>query len=211
MVGTAVAALRRALAAEAQRDVQSLCQQLIDALAAGSRCPRSACVVLAQRPSDDYGELHGLYEPEDAGRRARITVWMRTARRQQVVAFRSFLRTLVHEWCHHLDYELYRLPETFHTEGFYKRESTLANASAGAAKPPKDPVVQARRSWPRRRLRYNRAALRGALQQPARAAGCQARSYSIATALVEPCTAHGVTRTHSRVSAPAMRGHPTME
>jgi hypothetical protein len=27
-----------------------------------------------------------------------------------------------------LDYELYRLPETFHTEGFYKRESTLAHA-----------------------------------------------------------------------------------
>jgi hypothetical protein len=26
---------------------------------------------------------------------------------------------------HHLDYELYKLPETFHTEGFYKRESTL--------------------------------------------------------------------------------------
>jgi hypothetical protein len=84
-------------------------------------------VVMAQRPSDDYGELHGLYEPEDAGRCARITVWMRTARRQQVVAFRSFLRTLAHEWCHHLDYELYRLPETFHTEGFYKRESSIAN------------------------------------------------------------------------------------
>jgi len=95
-------------------------------------------VVMARRPSDDYGELHGLYEPEDAGRSARITVWMRTARREQVVAFRSFLRTLVHEWCHHLDYEFYRLPETLHTEGFYKRESSLANlllaqeAQAGA-------------------------------------------------------------------------------
>ena len=36
--------------------------------------------------------------------------------------------TLVHEMCHHFDYELYRLPETFHTEGFYKRESTLVAA-----------------------------------------------------------------------------------
>ena len=53
---------------------------------------------------------------------------MRTAQRQQVVAFRSFLRTLVHEIGHHLDYELFELAETFHTEGFYKRESTLANA-----------------------------------------------------------------------------------
>jgi hypothetical protein len=57
-----------------------------------------------------------------------ITVWMRTAARQQVVAFRTFLRTLVHEVCHHLDYELLALEETFHTEGFYKRESTLSNA-----------------------------------------------------------------------------------
>ena len=59
---------------------------------------------------------------------ARITVWMRTAKRQQVVAFRSFLRTLVHEVAHHLDYELFMLEETFHTEGFYKRESSLSNA-----------------------------------------------------------------------------------
>jgi hypothetical protein len=127
LAGTAVAALRRALAAEAQRDVQSLCQQLNDALSRALAVPPVRMVVMAQRPSDDYGELHGLYEPEDAGRCARITVWMRTARRQQVVAYRSFVRTLAHEWCHHLDYELYRLPETFHTEGFYKRESSIAN------------------------------------------------------------------------------------
>jgi hypothetical protein len=44
------------------------------------------------------------------------------------VAFRSLTRTLIHEFCHHLDYEFFRLEETFHTEGFYKRESSLANA-----------------------------------------------------------------------------------
>jgi hypothetical protein len=32
---------------------------------------------------------------------------------------------VLHELCHHLDYELYNLPETFHTQGFYKRESSL--------------------------------------------------------------------------------------
>ena len=37
----------------------------------------------------------------------------------------QFLRTLLHEICHHLDYHLYRLPDSFHTEGFYKRESSL--------------------------------------------------------------------------------------
>ena len=53
---------------------------------------------------------------------------MRTAAKQQVVAFKTFLRTVVHEVGHHLDYELLKLEETFHTDGFYKRESSLANA-----------------------------------------------------------------------------------
>jgi hypothetical protein len=66
-----------------------------------------------------------LYEPFDDGTPPLITVWMRTVARKQVVAFKTFVRTLLHELCHHLDYELLKLPETFHTEGFYKRESTL--------------------------------------------------------------------------------------
>ena len=108
--------------------MQRGCQRIIDALTAGYRVPPIRIRVLAQRPADDYGELHGLYEPEDARTPARISVWMRTARKRQVVAFKSFLRTVCHEVCHHLDYELFALEETFHTDGFYKRESSLANA-----------------------------------------------------------------------------------
>lgn len=37
------------------------------------------------------------------------------------------MRTLIHELCHHLDYELLRLADSFHTEGFYKRESSLVH------------------------------------------------------------------------------------
>ncbi len=81
--------------------------------------------LLAARPSDDWGELHGLYEPSEGRRRARITVWMRTAHHKRVVAFRTFLRTVLHEICHHLDYELLGLEDSFHTEGFFKRESSL--------------------------------------------------------------------------------------
>ncbi len=50
---------------------------------------------------------------------------MRTARQGRVVAFRTFLRTFLHEFCHHLDYHLFSLTDSFHTEGFYKRESSL--------------------------------------------------------------------------------------
>ena len=126
--GAAVERIRAALTRAARAEVETACQALIDALTAGYRVARIRVRVLAQRPADDGGELHGLYEPDDAAKPARITVWMRTAARKDVVAFKTFLRTLVHELCHHLDYELYKLPETFHTEGFYKRESSLVAA-----------------------------------------------------------------------------------
>jgi hypothetical protein len=60
-----------------------------------------------------------------------ITVWMRTAAKKRVVAFKTFLRTVLHEMCHHLDYELYGLEESFHTEGFFKRESSLFHQITG--------------------------------------------------------------------------------
>ena len=123
-----VAAIRDGLLREDRAAVQRACQALVDALVAAYEVPPVRVSVLAKRPSDDYGELHGLYEPDEERSPARITAWMRTAQRKQVVAFKSFLRTLVHEFAHHLDYEHFKLPETFHTEGFYRRESSLANA-----------------------------------------------------------------------------------
>jgi len=127
-VGADIARIRAALAADDRGALQAACQRVIDRLIDGYKVPPVRVRVLAQRPSDDYGELHGLYEPVEGRAPARITVWMRTAKKLQVVAFKSFLRTLTHEFAHHLDYELFLLEETFHTEGFYKRESSLANA-----------------------------------------------------------------------------------
>jgi hypothetical protein len=143
--GAVVQRIADRLAADDRAGVQKSAQALVDALVGAFRVPRIRVRVLARRPADDGGELHGLYEPEDGPTSARITVWMRTAAKKQVVAFRTFLRTLVHEVCHHLDYELFRLPETFHTEGFYKRESTLAGAllaqqAAVAAGDPQRPL-----------------------------------------------------------------------
>jgi hypothetical protein len=127
-VGAIVARIRAGLAADEVATVQRASQALVETLCAGYRVPPIQLRVLAQRPADDFGELHGLYEPEEGRTPARITVWMRTAAKRQVVAFKTFLRTVVHEVGHHLDYELFKLEETFHTDGFYKRESSLANA-----------------------------------------------------------------------------------
>jgi hypothetical protein len=50
---------------------------------------------------------------------------MRTVHYKRVVAFRTFVRTLLHEVGHHLDYTYLKLEDSFHTEGFFKRESSL--------------------------------------------------------------------------------------
>lgn len=129
------AAVEPALADAQRAALERACQALVDAINRQLGLPNVAVRVLERRPSNSYSELQGLYEPDEVtGGVARITVWMRTAQRVQVVKFRTFLRTLVHEVCHHLDYEHYKLPETFHTEGFYARESALMRELLGETK-----------------------------------------------------------------------------
>jgi len=110
-----------------ERSSQQLVDTICEPLKIGNMRISSVRVhALEQRPYDDWGELHSLYEPIDETRiRARLYVWMRTAKRKQIVAFKTYLRTLVHELCHHLDYEYYRLEDSLHTKGFYQRESSL--------------------------------------------------------------------------------------
>lgn len=117
--------IERALKTEETGRTGAAAQELVTALTRSLGIRPVRVRVLDRRPSRSWGELHGLYEPGDDRTPPRITVWMRTAQRRQVVAFRTFLRTVVHEAGHHLDYELLRLSESFHTEGFYKRESSL--------------------------------------------------------------------------------------
>lgn len=135
------ASIEQPLALGDRAGVQKACQALVNAVIAQLALPPVQVRVLARRPSNSYGELHGLYEPREVeeyarGLKATITVWMRTAQKEQIVKFRTYLRTLVHELAHHIDYEHYRLAETFHTEGFYARESAMVRELLG--EPPRD-------------------------------------------------------------------------
>jgi hypothetical protein len=125
------AAVTEALVTEREAPVQKACARLLNALVEVFAVPPLKVRVFAVRPNGDWGELHGLYLPAEDGVDARVEVWMRTVRHQRVVAPRTFLRTVLHEFCHHLDYEHFGLEETFHTEGFYKRESHLLTQLAG--------------------------------------------------------------------------------
>jgi hypothetical protein len=116
--------LREALERDDRRDVEAAASRLALGLARQLALASVSVEVLAVRPSAGWGELHGLYT-RDERRPAKIQLWMRTAHHRRVVAFRTFLRTLLHEMGHHVDYERLRLADSFHTEGFFKRESSL--------------------------------------------------------------------------------------
>jgi hypothetical protein len=123
--------------------VEATAQRLCDGITDALSIEPVDVEVLEVRPSFSRHELHGLYTPEEAPR-PRIRVWMRTAARARVVAHRTFVRTLVHELCHHLDYALLTLDESFHTEGFFKRESSLCRqllppAPGRGRRPPSSP------------------------------------------------------------------------
>ena len=87
--------------------------------------------VLAARPlrTREHGtfELFGDYTPESM----LIRVWMRTAVRKEVTSFGTFLSTLCHEFCHHLDFKKLGFVDSWHTRGFYERAGALYHHAKG--------------------------------------------------------------------------------
>jgi len=116
--------LTDALTSEDRGRTQEATTRLILGLCKILGLPAVRVEVLAARPHARWGELHGLYV-NARGKPPKVQLWMRTAKQKRVVAFRTYLRTLLHEVGHHVDYTGLRLPESYHTEGFYKRESSL--------------------------------------------------------------------------------------
>ncbi len=114
-----------------QKATAALVRVLCDALGV----PRVVLRVLARRPSDATAELHGLYEREE-GKRPILRVWMRTAAHERPVAFRTFVRVVMHELCHHLDYDKFEFGDSMHTHGFFARESSLVRQLLGTPETP---------------------------------------------------------------------------
>ncbi|MGO9263676.1 MAG: hypothetical protein ACLQBA_02120 [Candidatus Binataceae bacterium] len=131
--------LIRALESGAPSTVQRTAQALLDELCRLTRLAGVQLQVRSVRPHNTKGELHGIFYPRGTGRRDAnpyeyssangggplIVLWMRTAQRHDVVKPKTFLRTLMHEFGHYLDYALLRLGDSPHTAGFFKRESFL--------------------------------------------------------------------------------------
>jgi hypothetical protein len=89
------------------------------------------------RPHNTRGELHGIFYPRGPATQPGqplIILWMRTAQRHDVVKPRTFVRTLMHELGHYLDYVVLRLEHSYHTSGFFRRESFLVRTLLPSAR-----------------------------------------------------------------------------
>lgn len=69
------------------------------------------------RPAERYG----FYTPALES----ITIYNQTAKKHDVVAIKTFMHTLLHEFMHHYDRVYLKLTYSRHTAGFYKRISDL--------------------------------------------------------------------------------------
>jgi hypothetical protein len=134
--------LEAALESEDRKRVNAACSALCSSILRALGSPDVEVHVLARRPKNAEGELHGLYTREADGS-SKIEVWMRTSEQKKVVRFKTFLRTLLHELCHHLDFTLFRLTDTYHTEGFFKRESSLVRQLVPPVPKPQRPAPPA--------------------------------------------------------------------
>jgi len=117
--------IKAALAAEKQKELQAACKELLETLAAAYNIAPPTIKILATRPrkvtESWVYETFGDYDPETT----QIRLWMRTAIQKKATSYGTFLSTLCHEFCHHLDMVSLDLPETFHTRGFYERTAYL--------------------------------------------------------------------------------------
>ncbi len=146
------AALGDVLAADDRVEVERLTQRLVAGICRQMGVPIAAVRVMAVRPRSASAELYGLYVRSEDERPV-IYVWMRTAAREKPVAHRTYLRTVFHEVCHHLDYDLLDLEESFHTRGFFQRESSLMRQilvrRAGSVAQPERPAPIKREPAPK--------------------------------------------------------------
>jgi len=130
-------ALRVLNAGEDAEQRQRLGQLLINELSSVAHM-QTCELVIADRPqvhahngkrlqSKTYG-YYRCWFVDGSVSRARIRIYHRTAVRQQVIAPKVFLNTLLHEWVHHHDFAGMRLARSPHTSGFYARLRGLADA-----------------------------------------------------------------------------------
>ncbi len=123
------ALLDQALKEARRADIQRRCAAFLRAASDFYKVDCPDVKILAARPlrvrEKSTIELFGDYHLQTMV----IRVWTRTAVRKQTTTFGTFLSTLCHEFCHHLDTRKLGFRQSPHTRGFYQRAGLLYHHS----------------------------------------------------------------------------------
>lgn len=142
--------LEEFMAEENKKEMQVACNAIATYVSDSFQIEAPQVRVLGVRPRKGTGyDVEELYADYDLDTK-KIRLWMRTAVLEKVTSYGTFLSTLCHEICHHLDVVYFDFPNTFHTRGFYERAGILYHHVRGT---PVRPLV-----WDRMRdgrLRIN--------------------------------------------------------
>ncbi|MBI3026375.1 MAG: hypothetical protein HYY66_12000 [Candidatus Tectomicrobia bacterium] len=117
----------RLLGSQRAPEREALGQRLLNAICQRMRIPPVRLRVIETpqphtlRRGKLAAKLYGVYHFEEQ----LIQIAHFTAIREKVVAAKTFLDTLLHEFMHHLDRKHFRLPGTPHSPGFYSRIEDL--------------------------------------------------------------------------------------
>lgn len=120
-----------AMQKESRSDIEESCAKFLVRTSEFYEVVMPEVRVLAARPlrvrEGWTSELFGDYSPQTKV----IRIWMRTAVKRQVTSFGTFLSTLCHEFCHHLDCQRFGFRQSPHTRGFYHRTALLYHYARG--------------------------------------------------------------------------------
>jgi hypothetical protein len=111
--------IRRALAARDPSLVMAASLAFVDALCDSAKVPRVPLRIIPQRKRSGRAGFHGGCGPKF------ITVYLRAARAGRFITFRTFVKTVCHEVCHHYDWKVLGLANSLHTKGFARRVDIL--------------------------------------------------------------------------------------
>jgi hypothetical protein len=144
----------------ARSAVQNACAEFMSAASEFYGVPKPTVRALAARPirvreGGWATELFGDYSPGTSS----IRIWTRTAIRKKATSPGTFLSTLCHEFCHHLDCQRFGFRQSPHTRGFYERTAALYHHARGTPRKPLAWVRMPKERWRIDWQRMNRPAL----------------------------------------------------
>jgi hypothetical protein len=130
---TIASSVDSAMQAGVAADVRRACAQFLALTSDFYEVQNCEIRVLSARPlrvrENWASELFGDYDPKTM----LIRVWMRTAIKKEITSYGTFLSTLCHEFCHHLDFQRFHFSDSWHTRGFYERAASLYHCARDTA------------------------------------------------------------------------------